>query len=212
MKPIFVFLLGGTLVGVLMWAFISTSSNNVRQVLTEHIIFQESTLKQLLRATDANETDEVASRIINGCSGGKQQRFDTLLNNLASLTNAELLEASDLIFTCGDILSSNKIYMVSLLERELQQLRFLYELQSEVVEEEYDQSSLLLYEQLVALEGERAESLNNFVLIQNDIITQLLAGSVTESDDVQALSVKAQEEREIYAVLRAQIKDLHKQL
>lgn len=207
-----VFLIGVVLGCGGFWAYQDSQIIDAVVIFQEQIDSQELVLSSLLSETDNNEVDEIATKIIDSCSAAEQRRFDTLLNSLPSLSAIELEEAKKGLTTCGDVTASNKLYMVGVLERELLVLENLYALSALITGEALSQDRLEVYQTLVRLESERAASLYAFVSLQEEIIIKLIDGVDAESNEMQSVTVKVQEERETYSVLKTQLKTYKEQL
>ena len=212
-KPVLMLIVGLLVGGLVSYLVVEARVKAAVGEIHATISMQEAELTSLLDLTYNNRTDEVVAKIVKGCTNDEQTRFDALLDALTGLSLAELNEAEELLTKCGDYTALKKVVMVTRLERELQiyqdQIALLKTIAPTTAPEDYH---LETWQQLVALEKQRSESLQTFVLLQGEVIQGLKDGFTTESETIQDVTAKVIAERESYTVLRAEIDRLRESL
>jgi len=164
---------------------------------------KEKRLQELADITDRNGADEIVTKIIADCS--RRPEFESLLVRLAGLNGKELLTLQNLEDACGGFYAERKALMVSKLEQEFQNysetVKFLLLLTS------HDSVSYRVadWNTLVTLEQERSDLLTEQRVLQEEIITALMQGSLVQSARVQDLVQEAQEIAELLTVHDRQI-------
>jgi hypothetical protein len=158
---------------------------------------QEGLLTTLTDLIDSDGADAVVAGLVEDCSAPDRERFDYLLSNLQTLRATELREVDLLFARCGDFYAERRSFMVSRLERELQQYRSYIALYEQLD----GRASQILHptdtwDALVALEVTRATYTEELVAIQGEIITSLLNGATVASDSVTNALKRANETKE----------------
>lgn len=171
---------------------------------------QRAILYELALITDRNDADEVISKIINDCP--RRAEFESLLNQLGTLSKKELVTVQNLYESCGGFYAERKALMVSRLVRELDVAKQLYALLVLVDGTVPEAYQLEVWESLTQLEQSRSELLTNQSEIQSRIITLLISGHTVGSSDVRTLVDEAQDIAEILNVRNHEIDKLHGQL
>lgn len=172
--------------------FVKEQQQEIVANIALNIAEQEKTLTTIAEITDSNGVDSVVESIIIDCSLKKRARFDTLLNNLGTLTPTELEETSDLFDACAHFSAERKAVMVSRMRREFEVYRNLVGL-LEIVDaietlREYD---IEKWAQLVNFEEKRSDIFKAQVVVQNNIIVALQNGEKVGSDTIAQLLADA---------------------
>lgn len=173
---------------------------------------QEQKLLTLSELSNSYRGDEVTESIITDCSPQNRQRFETLLNRLATLSTTELIEIEPLFDACAAFFAERKALSVARLEQEFEVYRSyldLYALTSAA--HELAPYQLDVWQRLVELENERKTALHELVSIQREII-DALKEVPKDSAAIESLVVRARQINEQTASLNAQVRDTRTQL
>ena len=167
---------------------------------------QEAALFELTERTDRNEGDAVVNAIIRDCTS--REEFDELLSTIGSLNRFQLQQLEGYYDGCAPFYAERKAMMVARLEREVEVLEQYHAFLESVAPERSGIVNITDWQTLVSLERERSNGLNDQVRIQKSIITELLAGNVSTSEEIQTLLFEAQAVTERLEVAGAQIDTL----
>ena len=171
---------------------------------------QIALMSELATVTDRNGADETISSIIEDCP--RRVEYETLLNELGSLSKKDLITVQNLFESCGSFYAERKALMVSKLVRELgvaQQYNATLSLFKRDTQEIYN---LNMWQELVALEQTRSSLLSDQTQIQSKIIALLMSGHTAQSADVRALVHEAQEIGELLNVRDHEIDKIRSKL
>lgn len=204
-KPVTIVLVITAFVFLGASVFVQQSQKQLALSLQVKIVEQEKTLTTLAELTDQNRADSVAESIIRDCSTSNRERFEDLLNRLATLSTVELNEIDKLFEACAGFFAQRKAIMVSRLQREFEVYRDYVSLYAQldgrapVIE-----FPVAIWERLTLLEQERGALLNEQVEIQAEIIDNLQL-VVPAQDDLEEKLVRAQQ-------VAARVADLNKSI
>jgi hypothetical protein len=174
------------------------NQEKVATQLHEQIDAQIQVLWDLALVTDRNGADEVISTIVADCP--RRAEYETLLNQLGSLSKKELITVQNLYESCGNFYAERKALMVAKLERELAVTLQLRALLGTVRESETNEYKLEAWKELVVLEQARSVLLTEQNSIQSKIIGLLITGATSGSKEVRSLVSEAQSIAELLNV------------
>jgi len=203
-----------TLVSALLLSSMYThyKERELSLLLKHKILEQDKTLISLSEISDANGVDEVTESIIRDCESSKRARFEQLLNKLNLISESELSELEALFDVCAPFFSERKAMMVARLEREFEVyadyvglLKVIEEAEAELLYPVNDWS------EIVALEKSRRDLLLEQVQIQGTII-EAIKSSTQNSDEFQAMLVRAAQVSQEAATLNRSIDDVRQRL
>ena len=208
--------LGLVIIGVLLWGaswYVASAQKDIATLLELRVTEQEKTLVTLAEIIERNGADQVVGEIIKDCAPESRERFDGLLDRLATLRGSELVEVSQLFEGCAGFFAERKAVMVARLEREVE----VYSDLVEVYEEIDSRAPRTLYrveewQQLVSLESARSDLLNQQVILQKDIIDTLLTGVRANDPAMESKLTEASNIIENFSVLSIQIDQLRMSL
>lgn len=204
--------LGAALCVLLASLFVSYKQSELTLRLQVNIVEQEKTLIAISETTDRNGADAVAESIIRDCSPENRNRFETLLNNLGSLSAPELVEVESLFDACASFFSERKAIMVARLEREYEIYVDYVDLYKIVDNSEANKLYPLEdWAEIVALEKQRRDLLTEQVSIQGSIINSLQSGDV-DQNEFEASLVRASQISQEAATLNRSIDEVRQRL
>lgn len=206
-------------IGVLVAYFTLTSLVNARFQNIEQdtrllIADQQAKLIAITETTARGGADAVTESIVRDCSVIERDEFDRLLGRLnAGLSQQELTTLERLFGRCGAFYSQRKSVMVARLSREIEVYESYVEILSNVTGEDLTVSfNVPKWQALSAEEKKLSELFSNLVGIQDEIITTLLSGSLSNSPEMQIVLKKAQETQETLMVANMQAATIRAEL
>lgn len=153
------------------------------------IAAQLTTVTALSEVMARGGVDTVTETVIKDCAPGERNRFDDLLGRLsAGLTQTELSELSRLFDRCAPFYSRQKAVMTARLEREVE----LYRLFSERLlrinpRADVERFAVTTWQELVDFEIEQSVLYERLVALQGQIIETLLSGKAVSSPEIATL-------------------------
>lgn len=181
--------------------------------ITIQILEQQKNLITLAETTDDDEVDIAVSGIVRDCSAQNRNRFDYLLNNLATLSATEYSESKQLFDGCARFFSAQKSLMVARFTREYEVFAEFVNLLA-IVDDAISISEFRVndWQRLVELETRRSEIYIEQADVQLEIIVALQAGESVASEVITELTNKAKNIKEEDIVLNQQIDTLRTSL
>ena len=179
-----------------------------------HISEQETLLTTIAETTARNGVDAVTESVVKDCDINERTEFDTLLGRLdAGLQMTELTTLERLFGRCGGFFAQQKALMTARLQRETE----IYEDvvgRFEIIAggKASDGYHLDLWLQLGEAEKKQSELFTELVHLQDEIITALLAGKRTDSEELKTLMQQAQDTQQSLIVASKQAADIRAQL
>ncbi len=202
-------LFGGLVAAGAIW-YSAEQLEDAAHAIELKIIEQETLLYELADRIGRNEGDAVVNRIITDCS--VRREFDDLLNNLATLSAGQLQTLEQYYDGCAPFYSERKAITMTRFEREFAVYEDYVQLLAALKPGSDTERQLTVWEELIALEGERTTGLQDRVRIQRDIIEALLANLTIGSAEIQELVSEAQAVSERLSVVGIQINQKREQL
>lgn len=193
--------------------YIATREAAVTDALYAQIDAQGERLVTLSTLIDTDGADETVNAIVRDCTPEERERFDYLLSNLQTLRARELEEVDGLFARCGSFYAERKAMMVSRLVREFE----VYQDQIALLATLDSRTSLTVYgtdtwQQIVALEIDRARYMLELVEIQGSIIDLLRAGELVGSKNVADALTTAKQTKDNLSLAGVQLATLRQQL
>ncbi|MCA9362263.1 hypothetical protein KC906_02720 [Candidatus Kaiserbacteria bacterium] len=213
MKTLIVFLLA-VLIGYILVS--STIQNRFKEIeLNARVLIaeQEALLSVIAETTARNGADAVTEAIIRDCPIDQRSSFDNLLSRIDSLNYTQLTELERLFGRCGSFTASRKAVMVSRLTREIEVYESYVGQLSKILDA--DQSAAFAvakWRALITEEQNQSEGFAKLVELQDDIISELLAGKTAASPDVQEILQEASAAREKLLVDKKQADAIRSEL
>ena len=188
--------------------YVQQAQRELSLTLQIRIAEQAQTLGTISELTHQNKADALAASILRDCSSDSRVRYETLLNQLATLPSDDLQELEQLFEACGGFFAEQKAVMVARLSRE-------FEVYADYVQllETLDSTTPLIdsrlaeWKALVALESERSELMSEQVEVQRIIIDVLQATDITD-DEVESQLVRAQQITQRVTTINTEIESL----
>ena len=190
------------LLGILIVHFAASFVVSNRTMAAEAIIKtelndQKAELSSIATLAAQNQADAVTNSIIQDCPLRERDRFDSLLGRLDDGLAREALRELDYLFgRCADFLSDRKLIMAARLTREVAVYRNYVELLYAITDSSSDQNSVYpiqSWEELAASEQEQSRLYRELVRLQEKIITTLLEGRTTNSEEIMTILASVRE-------------------
>ena len=188
--------------------YVQQAQRELSLTLQIRIAEQAQTLSTISELTHQNKADALAASILRDCSNDSRVRYETLLNQLATLPASDLQELEQLFEACGGFFAEQKAVMVARLNRELEVYTDYVQL-LETIDNTTPliDSRLMQWQQLVALESERSELMSEQVEVQRIIIDVLQAADI-RNDEVESQLVRAQQITQRVTTINTEIESL----
>ncbi len=186
------------------------SERHTVSVLHEYVVSGHEQLVLLADTTDRNGADETTEQIVVDCP--YRSEFDTLLNKLGTLDQRSLLRVQQLFDVCGHFYAERKALMVLRLNKEVEVLTNTIALIKNI-DEDTDLGELASnWTTFMTLEKQRGSFLSEQVVLQEKIISELIAGRNPLSSEISTLRGTASSISESLDVLDKQIDELRVRL
>lgn len=176
----------------------------LKEKITEHSLI----ITDLTKLTDSNGIDTYAGAVLHDCP--RREEFETLLGNLNRSSKQDLIHTQQLFESCGNFFAERKALVVAHLEQEYAMLTELAALLSILEDLDSDVRRSLRADEIIVLEKDRSIHLSELVILQEKIITALLADN--GATEVSTLAGEAREVNETLAVLDAQVDQLRAEI
>jgi len=175
---------------------------------------QEVLLTTIADATAKNGADVVTDSIVKDCPIAQRIQFDTLLDGLdGGLSSTQLIELERLFGRCGAFFSERKLVMVSRLSREVEIYKeYIIQLGAILNQDTFKEYSVEDWEELADFEKNRSVLSAELVTLQDDIITQLLAGRAIDSTEITNILVAVNEVQYSLDVANRQVAEVRSRL
>jgi hypothetical protein len=193
---------------------VSERLETFEQVIAVQHEKQRALLGVLAETTARNGADSITETIVRDCELDQRDRFDTLLGSLdAGLSQSELVELERLFASCGSFFAERKSIMVSRLERELDLYISYTEQLETLTDESYQESAQIqAWTNLVDFEKQQDAHFSTLVRLQENIINALLAGNITDSEEIQTILAEVREARENLAFANTRAAELRQEV
>jgi hypothetical protein len=178
------------------------------------IASQEALLVTIAEITARNGADTITESIVKDCSIAERSQFENLLDNLNNnLSQTQLTELERLFGRCGSFFSERKSVMVSRLSREIDVYDgYVAQLGIILGDDLRDDYSVDDWQTLASLEQKRSDLFTRLVSLQDEIITELLAGSLIGSPEMTDILFNVNEVQGTLAVISSQSSDTRARL
>lgn len=193
--------------------YIKDQQSEYRSELKVVMAEQETKMTSLAELADRDGVDSVVNQLVKDCAVNERERFDSLLGSLSELDRAELLEVERLFGVCGGYYAERRAILIARLKREYevyQQYTELFMLTG--ADTSLYDSKLSTWGELVNAEEQRSQFSSDLVNIQEDIITELIAGSGVNSDEITEDLKNAQGIKDSLLYLNITIDELRSEL
>lgn len=193
------------LAAVLSLVIVQYRIQSLELLLRVQVTEQQAVLSTIAETTARNGADSVTEAIVIDCSLEERSRHDALLGRLdQGLSRSELIELDSLFGSCGSFYAERKSVMVARLGREIQAFDAQVNLLSTLTGS--DESDVYLVDTWKELqEGEQSQRVffNELVRLQQEIISELLAGKTAASPEISTILIEVQETRQSLLVAKA---------
>lgn len=213
-KNIVLLLLGAVVMYGSVTYLVDSRFREIESSTKERIASQESLLTAIAETTARNGADAVTESIVKDCVTSERVRFDDLLGKLNSgLDTAQLIELERLFGRCGSFFSERKSVMVTRLSREItiyeEYVQQLGVILNQNLLEEYAVNE---WNELADFEQQRSDLFAELVTLQDNIITQLLAGSTIESPEITEILLKVNSVQDSLVIVNSRTSDVRSRL
>lgn len=188
-------------------------NKTVISLLKNEVEEQSAVLIKVSNLTRANTSDELTSKVVVDCSADDRKKFEGLLDKLSStITLAELTSLDSLFYKCGSFNADQKSMMAVSLVREVGIFNNMISLKNEFDEKTDEESNKIKsWQTLAELELQSAQYFNSLVDIQGQIISLLISGKRSDSEEVKSVLAEASSEKGKIIVLNKQIETLRQE-
>ncbi len=185
-KMLTAFLLGVMLVYSIVSVVVKERLSDLQLETKVLISEQETRLASIAVTTARNGADDVTEKIIRDCSPADRIMFDQLLGSLDNgLPKAQLIELERLFGRCGNFFAKRKSVMASRFEREVEIYEtFIHQLSNISRDDKLSEYKVEEWKNLASLETKQSELFSELVNVQDEIITELIAGNSAASEEI----------------------------
>lgn len=175
-------LLVAVLVGAAVYWFTMQSVKTFETAVITQLDATQSELASIANTTGLAQIDEATSQVIRDCSS--RTEYESLLQNLESLSRADLLRVQDLHGDCGEYFPTVRSFMAHRLEATLGHLESTLALQDALGENLDEEYKVDAWRSLIAKELARAELLHQQNTVQGQIIDAFVDNRRAEVPDL----------------------------
>jgi len=181
--------------------------NDLEAATRVQIAEQRALLLTIAETTARNGADSVTESIVRDCTGDERVQFDSLLGRLNDgLSKSELIELERLFGRCGGFYSERKSMMVARLSREIEIYDYFVKQLSVITDEDQSETYKVAgWESLATEERKQSELFSRLVLLQDQIISTLLAGKAANSEEIIAILSEVSETKDTLQVTNLQV-------
>lgn len=205
-KYIVAMLAGVALVYFLVSALVDNRFKELELQTKVQIADQSKLLVTIAETTARNGADVVTESIVKDCAMEERIKFDDLLGRLdKGLAKEQLIELDRLFGRCGNFSADRKSMMVARMSREIEIYEmYVNQLSTITGEDQSELFKVVKWQMLAAEEEKQSDLFRKLVLLQDKIITALLAGNTATSPEIVGILQEVKEVQETLIVANKQ--------